>query len=143
MNSAFFQKKAPVVNLIGLVAAVVGIVCSCLAKVSLKMSMFGVEETISEGIISHYGYVLVGFFLATAIIFFFRMDNCALIVSVINAVHILFRIINETSTDTMGMGKITVNIFFWLALVAAIVDVAAVFVGPMLMGKKNNSQPTL
>ena len=146
MKSAYFQQKAPVVNVIGLIAAVVGIVSTFLAKVTATVNILGYKDSASEGIFKHYGWLMAALFLATAIIYFLRMDHAALIVAVVNTVFVLFKVIQELTTDLGDYGdyaKISVNFFFWLALIAAIVDVAAVFVGPMLLAKKNNSQPTL
>lgn len=138
MKSAFFQQKAPRINLIGLLVSVIGIVATCLAKVSATVDILG---TYSESIISVYGYYIAALFLATIIIFFARMDHSALIVSVINAVFILAKIVQELSTDVSELGgavTISINFFYWLALICAILDIVAVFVTPIIFGKKNS-----
>ncbi len=134
MKSAFFQYKAPRINLIGLLVSVIGIVATCLAKVSATVSNY----TYSESIISAYGYYIAALFLATIIIFFVRMDHSALIVSVINAVFILAKIVQELSTDLGVDVTVSVNFFYWLALICAILDIVAVFVTPIIFGKKNS-----
>lgn len=136
MKSAFFQQKAPRINLIGLLVSVIGIVATCLAKVSATSDFFGLIG--SESIISVYGYYIAALFLATIIIFFARMDHSALIVSVINAVFILAKIVQELSTDLGADVTVSVNFFYWLALICAILDIVAVFVTPIIFGKKNS-----
>lgn len=135
-NASFFQREAASINFIALAAAVVGLVCTLLAKV--KVSVFGVS--VSEGIMSHYGGIMVALFVITAIMLFVKKDNVALVPAVLNAIFCLFKVFQELGTDVSeygGLMEVGLNIFFWLMTIAAIVVCCAILLVPKLLGNKN------
>ena len=131
-SASFFQREAASINIIALIVAAVGLVCTLFAKV--EASAWGVKF-FSEGIMSHYGGIMVALFVFTGIMLFVKKDNIALIPAVINVVFCLFKAIQELSTD-VGV-KVSLNIFFWLMTIAAIAVVAAILLVPKLLGNKN------
>lgn len=135
-NASFFQREAASINIIALIVAAVGLVCTLFAKVTV--SAFGMS--VSEGIMSHYGGIMVALFVFTGIMLFVKKDNVALVPAAINAAFCLFKVFQELGTDVSeygGLMKVGLNPFFWLMTVAAIAVVAAILLVPKMLGNKN------
>ena len=133
-NANFFQRESASINFIALGVAVVGLICTLLAKVTLTEQFFGTSE--SQGIMSLYGGLIIALFVITAVMVFLRRDNAALIPAVINAVFCIFKTIQQLGVGNAFV-KVSLGFFFWLMVLAAIAEVAVILVLPKVLGNKN------
>lgn len=130
----FFQQQSESINFIALIIAVVGLICVFPAKVTAEF--LGFEA--SEGILSHYGWLMAALFVAVGILLFLKKSNAAVVPAAINAVFCIFKMIQELSSGEEGI-NVGLNAFYWIVIIAAIVEVVAILVLPKMMGKQKTN----
>lgn len=151
-KSSFFNYTATKMNLFALIACVAGVVCTLLAKVVEKVGYMGQSEKASTSIMEVYGAFMLVLFIATAIVIFLKKDHTAFIIAAVNAVFCIFKLLQQLLKLGLGaeekaaielieaMGgsySMSVNIFFWLMVIAAIASAVL-----LILPAKNNTQQT-
>lgn len=135
----FAQKTDSSINFIALILAVVGFICVFPSKVVAETFIGDIELKIlgsgDEG--AKYGLFMLIFLGISAIMLFLKKSNQASILAIINAVFVIAKMIQESNAakDTIGI-SVSFNFFYWLVLICSILEVAAIFVLPKVMGKK-------
>ncbi len=151
-KSSFFNYTASKMNLFALIACVAGVVCTLLAKVVEKASFMGETEKVSTSIMEVYGAFMLVLFVATVIMIFLKKDHSAFLIAAINSVFCIFKLLQQLLQLGLGeeekvaiewieaMGgsySMSVNVFFWLMVIAAIASAVL-----LILPSKKNAQQT-
>lgn len=136
-KAAFFQQQSESINFIALIIAVVGLICVFPAQVYAEFLGFRASVSILNGAGDiHYGIFMIALFALTGVLLVLKRTNSAIVPAVLNALFCLFKMIQELTSGEKGI-KVGLNWAFWLVIVMAILEVAAILVLPKLMPKKN------
>ena len=158
-KSSFFSQTAPSINIAALVACVVGLISTFLAKVIEKATYLGQSITDDTSIMSAYGIFIVVLFVVTIVILAVKKNNSALILAVVNAIFCIFKLIQQLAYTSIGLSDeekelmemikaaggsytMSVNFFFWLMVIGA-VAAAVILLIPVFGAKKNEQNPQM
>lgn len=153
-KSNFFSQTAPSINIAALVACIVGLISTFLAKVVEKATYLGQSVKDTTSIVSAYGIFIIALFVVTIVILIVKKNNSALIVAVVNAIFCIFKLIQQLAYTSIGLSAeekeimdmitaaggtytMSVNFFFWLMVIGA-VAAAVILLIPAFGAKKNN-----
>lgn len=143
-KTPFLQQADTGINFIALIIAVVGFICVFPAKVVAKVSLFGITQSEGTPILSKYGWLMLVLFGVTAVLVFLKKSSQAIAPAVVNAAFCILKMFQQLSSAAkevkevreMGMeASVYLNFFFWLVIIASILEVVAILVLPKVMGK--------